>query len=54
MDEIRPGLQEDLVGQRGVLAQIVQSGTVKIGDRVHIIDPNTRTYNSLTPLSRQI
>ena len=43
MDEIRPGLQDELDGQRGVLAQIVQSGTVKIGDRVHIIDPNTRT-----------
>ena len=43
MDEIRPGLQDELDGQRGVLAQIVQSGTVKIGDRVHIIDPDTRT-----------
>ena len=43
MDEIRPSLQDELVRQRGVLAQIVQSGTVKIGDRVHIIDPDTRT-----------
>lgn len=43
MDEIRPGLQDELDGQRGVLAQIVQSGTVKIGDRVRIIDPDTQT-----------
>ena len=43
MDEIRPGLQKELDGRRGVLAKIVQSGMVKTGDRIQVVEPTTRT-----------
>jgi MOSC domain-containing protein YiiM len=39
MEEIRPGLQERLRGRRGVLARVVEPGTARIGDPVHVLDP---------------
>lgn len=36
MDEIRPGLREALQGQRGMLARVVESGTLHIGDSIEI------------------
>lgn len=41
LDEIRPGLQEELEGRRGMLAKIVHSGTVKTGDPVNLTSPKT-------------
>jgi MOSC domain-containing protein YiiM len=40
MNEIRPGLQDELVGRRGMLARVVKTGEVRVGDPV-------------TPLSRR-
>jgi MOSC domain-containing protein YiiM len=37
MDEIRPGLQEELDGKRGMLARVVQSGEVASGDPVELL-----------------
>jgi MOSC domain-containing protein YiiM len=34
MNEIRPGLQEELVGRRGMLARVVETGDVRVGDSV--------------------
>jgi molybdopterin adenylyltransferase len=34
MDEIRPGLQEELIGRRGMLARVLKSGEVRVGDDV--------------------
>lgn len=34
MDEIRPGLREELEGRRGMLASVVRTGTVSVGDVV--------------------
>jgi MOSC domain-containing protein YiiM len=34
MNEIRPGLQEELVGRRGMLARVVKTGRVQVGDAV--------------------
>ncbi len=34
MDEIRPGLQEELAGQRGMLARVVQGGEIHVGDEI--------------------
>jgi MOSC domain-containing protein YiiM len=34
MDEIRPGLQAELQGRRGVLARVVAGGTIRVGDPV--------------------
>ena len=36
MDEIRPGLQRELDGRRGMLAMVVESGTVNVGDAIRV------------------
>jgi len=36
MDEIRQGLQEALRGRRGLLCRVVESGTIRRGDRVEV------------------
>ena len=36
MDEIRPGLQATLNGQRGMLARVLDGGTVTVGDAVRV------------------
>ena len=41
MDQLRPGLKETLKGQRGMLAQVMQSGTLSVGDAVFIESPST-------------
>ena len=37
MDEIRPGLQAELEGRRGMLARVVESGAVAAGDELHLL-----------------
>jgi hypothetical protein len=37
MDEIREGLQSQLVGQRGVLAKVIEGGTVNTGEGISLI-----------------
>ena len=37
MDEIRQGLRSELERKRGMLATVVESGTVHAGDTVHVI-----------------
>jgi MOSC domain-containing protein YiiM len=37
MDEIRRGLQEELRGQRGWLCRVVESGTIRRGDRIEVV-----------------
>jgi MOSC domain-containing protein YiiM len=37
MDEIRPGLQQELDGKRGMLARVVRSGEVAAGDEVQLL-----------------
>jgi MOSC domain-containing protein YiiM len=37
MDEIREGLQEELRGQRGWLCRVVESGTIRRGDRIEVL-----------------
>ncbi|MGB8324590.1 MAG: MOSC domain-containing protein [Candidatus Acidiferrum sp.] len=36
MDEIRPGLQEELVGRRGTLCRVVRGGMVRAGDEISV------------------
>ena len=38
MDEIRAGLQEALRGRRGVLCRVVESGGIRRGERIEIVD----------------
>ncbi len=38
MDEIRPGLQAELEHKRGMLARVVRSGEVALGDEIALLD----------------
>ncbi len=37
MDEIRRGLQEELEGQRGMLAHVLRGGEIRVGDEIKVI-----------------
>ena len=37
MDDIRSGLQRELMGRRGMLAAVEEGGTVSVGDAVRVI-----------------
>jgi MOSC domain-containing protein YiiM len=37
MEEIRPGLQQELDGRRGMLARVIESGEVSAGDEVELL-----------------
>ena len=38
MDEIRPGLREELLEQRGMLATVISGGVANVGDQVRVIE----------------
>ena len=38
MDDIRSGLQKELMGRRGMLAAVEEGGTVSVGDSVRVLD----------------
>ena len=37
MEEIRPGLQVELDGKRGMLASVVRTGNVRLGDQLRLL-----------------
>jgi len=37
MDELRDGLRAELDGKRGMLAKIVESGVIAVGDPVELL-----------------
>jgi MOSC domain-containing protein YiiM len=37
MDAIRPGLQAELEGRRGMLARVREGGEVSVGDRIELV-----------------
>ena len=37
MEEIRPGLQQELEGRRGMLARVLKTGDVAVGDEIRLI-----------------
>lgn len=37
MEEIRPGLQAELEGRRGMLASVVRTGQVTVGDELRLL-----------------
>jgi MOSC domain-containing protein YiiM len=37
MDAIRPGLQQELVGRRGMLARVIATGEVAAGDEIELL-----------------
>lgn len=39
MDELRPGLRQELEGKRGMLAKVLVSGELRVGDEVIVGDP---------------
>jgi len=38
MDEVRPGLQEQLRGRRGMLCRVVEGGLVRSGDGIELVE----------------
>ena len=42
MEDIRPGLMQELSGQRGMYARVVSPGVVRPGDAVRITEPALR------------
>jgi MOSC domain-containing protein YiiM len=38
MDDIRRGLQEELRGRRGMLCRVVESGLIRRGDSIELVD----------------
>lgn len=36
MEQIRPGLQEEVEGRRGMLARVLETGEVEIGDELRL------------------
>ena len=38
MDEIRPGLRQELDGRRGMLASVVRGGTIRAGDAIEVLE----------------
>jgi molybdopterin adenylyltransferase len=36
MERIRPGLQEELEGRRGMLARVIKAGEVSVGDELRV------------------
>jgi MOSC domain-containing protein YiiM len=36
IEALRAGLQEEMVGQRGMLCRVVRGGTVKVGDEIQV------------------
>jgi len=37
MEQIRPGLQAELVGRRGMLARVLETGDVAVGDELRLL-----------------
>ena len=37
LDDIRPGLQDDMRGQRGQLFRVLEGGAVQVGDQVAVV-----------------
>jgi MOSC domain-containing protein YiiM len=37
IDAIRPGLRREMAGRRGMLARVVTSGTLRVGDAVSVL-----------------
>jgi MOSC domain-containing protein YiiM len=37
MDEVRDGLRAELEGRRGMLARVLESGEVAVGDEIHLL-----------------
>jgi MOSC domain-containing protein YiiM len=37
MEEIRPGLQQELEGRRGMLARVVKTGDIAVGDEISLV-----------------
>ena len=36
IDDLRPGLREKMIGQRGMLARVIEGGEIKIGDVIQV------------------
>ncbi len=42
MDDIRPGLQQELRGRRGILCRVLEGGTARVGDTLEVVEKSDR------------
>lgn len=40
IDSLRPGLKDQITGERGLLARVVAGGAIRVGDSVNLVDLN--------------
>jgi MOSC domain-containing protein YiiM len=38
IDTLQPGLQEEIAGERGLLARVITGGAIRVGDTVEIVE----------------
>lgn len=38
MDDIRPGLEQELRGRRGMLCRVVEGGSIRVGDAIELLE----------------
>ena len=38
LEDIRPGLQNDMNGRRGILGRILEGGTIRVGDAISLVE----------------
>jgi MOSC domain-containing protein YiiM len=38
MEEVRPGLREEIFEQRGMLSTVISGGVVNVGDEIRVIE----------------
>jgi MOSC domain-containing protein YiiM len=39
LDELKPGLGDELVGRRGMMAVVLDGGEIRIGDGIEVLEP---------------
>lgn len=39
IDTLRPGLQDEIEGERGLLAKVIAGGAIRLGDNIEIVVP---------------
>lgn len=38
LEDLKPGLQNDMAGRRGILGRILEGGTIRVGDEITIVE----------------
>jgi len=42
LNNLHPGMRDEIDGDRGILARVLEEGTIRVGDPVFLLQPNDR------------